>query len=136
MQPILNHGGKLEGKEKDCKALLNGTHEQMMLSISKESAELILENDIESCLSRLRTRDYFLAGTGQLICLVFQCGLRGVEEKIIKRWENGTSQGQLFISKIKNQVYERVAEILIASFLADQTPKRIFRDIDGFDLCW
>ena len=129
MQPILNHGGKLEGKEKDCKALLNGTgtHEQMMLSISKESAELILENDIESCLSRLRTRDYFLAGTGQLICLVFQCGLRGVEEKIIKRWENGTSQGQLFISKIKNQVYERAAEILIASFLAGQTPKRTIK---------
>ena len=142
VQHILNHGGKLSVEEEekieyqrngmvpdDVKTLLNGiSPPEQMLSISKESAELILENDIKSCILQLETREYFLEAPEHiqivLICLVFQCGLRGMEEKIRKRWGTYDLHGQLFITKLKRKEYDRAAGILVDSFLSDQTPRR------------
>lgn len=142
VKQIFEEGGEIKANEgevirykvngitpRDFKKLLETTsYPEELIVFSKNTAESILDNDIDHVISTLSGRSYFNEAPENiqtvLICLVFQCGLREMEEKIRTKLGSFDQNGALFIKRIKEKRYREAAEILMKSFVADQTPKR------------
>ena len=108
-----------------------GTFLSVKIELSKQSAEYLFENDIDFCINQLERKDYFNKAPGNikivLICLVFQCGLREMEEKIYAPFCGGIRDKKYFVDTIRDKNYKKAVDILMDSRLFDKTPNRVIK---------
>jgi GH24 family phage-related lysozyme (muramidase) len=92
------------------------------IKTSKETAEVLLDNEVMFMVQQLTRHDYFNDAPNNvkvaLICICFQCGFVGMNTNIYlktKQWWNGsstTSEKRYFIDHIKQKDYKGAAAML------------------------
>ncbi len=126
---------------KEIKTVLSEFHNA--IKISKETAEVLLDNEVRFMVKQLARHGYFNNAPDNvkvaLICICFQCGFVGMTTNIYilaKQWPKVGGPGYVkkyFIDYIKQKEYSRASGVLRHALVFNATRKRAEKMADLID---